>query len=263
MYRATQNPNLPTNAFGWEIDPVGFRTTFRALWDRYRLPLLVTENGLGAFDTPEEDGSIQDDYRIDYLQRHLEQMRLAIADGVEVLGYCPWSAIDLVSTHQGEVSQLYPREVAAGREAVDLAAARLGIVLPADETISFALHFVNAAFASEGMAPTIHMTERIGRVLEVVSQSMGVTLDAESMNVARFVTHLRYLFVRLDADALFDDPSAELLSGIRASHLAAYACAQRVRYLLEMGGARLTEDEVLSLALHVARVTTRAETRTG
>jgi len=101
LYRATQNPNLPTNAFGWEIDPVGFRTTFRALWDRYRLPLLVTENGLGAFDTPEEDGSIQDDYRIDYLQRHLEQMRLAIADGVEVLGYCPWSAIDLVSTHQG------------------------------------------------------------------------------------------------------------------------------------------------------------------
>lgn len=162
-----------------------------------------------------------------------------------------------------EVSQLYPREVAVGREAVDLAAARLGVVLPADEAISFALHFVNAAFASEGMAPTIHMTERIGRVLEVVSQSMGVTLDAESMNVARFVTHLRYLFVRLDADALFDDPSAELLSGIRASHPAAYACAQRVRYLLEMGGARLTEDEVLYLALHVARVTTRAKTRTA
>jgi 6-phospho-beta-glucosidase len=62
---------------------------------------LVTENGLGAFDVVEPDGSIQDDYRIDYLRRHVEQVQLALADGVDVMGYCPWSAIDLVSTHQG------------------------------------------------------------------------------------------------------------------------------------------------------------------
>lgn len=106
LYKAAKNPNLPTNAFGWEIDPVGFRTTFRALWDRYQLPLLVTENGLGAFDTVEPDGSIIDDYRIDYLRQHIEQIQLALADGVDVLGYCPWSAIDLVSTHQG-ISKRY------------------------------------------------------------------------------------------------------------------------------------------------------------
>jgi len=170
--------------------------------------------------------------------------------------------IDVDFPLRWEVSQLYPREVGVGREAVELAATRLGVILPADEAVSFALHFVNAEFASEGMAPTIHMTERIGQVLEVVSQSMGVPLDAESMNVARFVTHLRYLFVRLDADTQFDDSSAEVLSGIRSSHPAAYACAQRVRYLIEMGGARLTEDEVLYLALHVARVTTRTGTST-
>ena len=101
LYKAVENPNLPRNAFGWEIDPVGFRTTFRALWDRYHLPLLVTENGLGAFDELDEDGRVRDDYRIDYLRRHIEQMQLAVADGVDVLGYCPWSAIDLISTHQG------------------------------------------------------------------------------------------------------------------------------------------------------------------
>ncbi|WP_298134828.1 glycoside hydrolase family 1 protein [Micropruina sp.] len=101
LYKAVDNPDLPKNAFGWEIDPVGFRTTFRALWDRYQLPLLVTENGLGAYDEPAEDGMVHDDYRIDYLQRHIEQIRLALADGVDVLGYCPWSAIDLISTHQG------------------------------------------------------------------------------------------------------------------------------------------------------------------
>ncbi len=101
VFRAVANPFLRKNEFGWEIDPVGFRTTLRELWDRYHLPLLVTENGLGAFDTLESDGTVHDGYRIEYLAQHIEQMQWAITDGVEVLGYCPWSAIDLVSTHQG------------------------------------------------------------------------------------------------------------------------------------------------------------------
>jgi 6-phospho-beta-glucosidase len=100
VYSAVANPYLPRNQFGWEIDPDGFRMTFRALYERYRLPLLVTENGLGAFDEV-EDGQVHDGYRIDYLEQHVAQIQLAISDGVDVLGYCPWSAIDLVSTHQG------------------------------------------------------------------------------------------------------------------------------------------------------------------
>ncbi len=101
VYRAAENPYLKRNQFGWEIDPVGFRTTFRQISDRYGLPLPVTENGLGAYDTLTEDGRVHDDYRIDYLAEHIEQMQEAITDGVDVLGYCPWSALDLVSTHQG------------------------------------------------------------------------------------------------------------------------------------------------------------------
>ncbi len=100
VYAGATNPYLPTTEFGWEIDPIGFRTTFRAIWERYHLPLLVTENGLGAFDKL-EDGQIHDGYRIKYLRDHIEQIQWAISDGVEVLGYSPWSAIDLVSTHQG------------------------------------------------------------------------------------------------------------------------------------------------------------------
>ncbi|GAL31959.1 beta-glucosidase [Vibrio maritimus] len=100
-YRGTDNPYLVKNEFGWEIDPVGFRTTMRDIYERYRLPLIVTENGLGAFDKVKEDGSIDDSYRIKYLQQHIDQVQLAISDGVDVFGYCPWSAIDLVSTHQG------------------------------------------------------------------------------------------------------------------------------------------------------------------
>lgn len=100
-YRGSVNPNLQTTEFGWEIDPVGFRTTLRQIYSRYHLPLIVTENGLGAFDKLEADGTVNDAYRIDFFRRHIEQIQLAITDGVDVFGFCPWSAIDLVSTHQG------------------------------------------------------------------------------------------------------------------------------------------------------------------
>lgn len=96
-----RNENLRMTPYGWEVDPDGFRTTMRQLWDRYRLPLIITENGLGAADDVTAAGDIHDEYRIDYLRAHLEQLALALHDGVEVFGYSPWSAIDLVSTHQG------------------------------------------------------------------------------------------------------------------------------------------------------------------
>lgn len=101
VYRAAANPHLEKTPYGWDIDPVGFRLTLRKAFERYALPILVTENGIGAPDKPEADGAIHDAYRVDYLRKHIEQMRLAIADGVEIIGYCPWSAIDVVSTHQG------------------------------------------------------------------------------------------------------------------------------------------------------------------
>ena len=100
-YKGYDNPNLVKTEFGWEIDPLGFRATMREMYSRYRLPMIVTENGLGAYDTLTEDGKIHDDYRIAYLKAHIEQLKLAISDGVEMIGYCPWSAIDLVSTHEG------------------------------------------------------------------------------------------------------------------------------------------------------------------
>lgn len=75
--------------------------------NRYHLPLFIVENGLGAIDTVETDGTIQDDYRIDYLRQHIEQMALGIQDGVDLLGYTPWGCIDLVSASTGEMSKRY------------------------------------------------------------------------------------------------------------------------------------------------------------
>lgn len=101
VYRAAENPYVDKTKYGWVIDPIGLRMTLRKVCERYDLPILITENGIGAPDKLEENNVINDDYRIDYIRRHLEQLQLAINDGVSVIGYCPWSVIDVVSTHQG------------------------------------------------------------------------------------------------------------------------------------------------------------------
>lgn len=105
LFEGVKNPYLKTTEFGWEIDPVGFRATIREIYSRYHLPMLVTENGLGAYDKLTEDGKVHDPYRIEYLRKHIEQIQLAITDNCEMLGYCPWSAIDLISTHEGMVKR--------------------------------------------------------------------------------------------------------------------------------------------------------------
>ncbi len=101
------NPHLQSSEWGWQIDPVGLRTLLNMLWDRYQKPLFIVENGLGAKDRVEADGSINDDYRIDYLNDHLVQVREAIEDGVEVMGYTSWGPIDLVSASKAELSKRY------------------------------------------------------------------------------------------------------------------------------------------------------------
>ncbi|KHE01129.1 6-phospho-beta-glucosidase [Pantoea stewartii] len=101
------NPHLASSEWGWQIDPVGLRTLLNVLWDRYQKPLLIVENGLGAKDKPDADGVVQDDYRISYLNDHLVQVREAIDDGVEVMGYTSWGPIDLVSASRAELSKRY------------------------------------------------------------------------------------------------------------------------------------------------------------
>ncbi len=102
-----RNPYLDITAWGRQIDPIGLRVTMNELYDRYQKPLFVVENGLGCEDIPEADGTINDDYRIDYTRKHILQMKEAIKDGVECMGYLPWGTIDLVSAGGGEMKKRY------------------------------------------------------------------------------------------------------------------------------------------------------------
>ena len=105
---AVKHPYLKASDWGWAIDPVGLRITMNSLYDRYQKPLFIVENGLGAVDKVEADGSIHDTYRIDYLRAHIEQMEKAInEDGLPLLGYTTWGPIDLVSASTGEMKKRY------------------------------------------------------------------------------------------------------------------------------------------------------------
>lgn len=107
MILGEANPYLEASDWGWQIDSAGLRVTLNKLYDRYQIPLFIVENGLGALDTLEEDGSVHDQYRIDYLDKHIKQMYEAIEYGVELMGYTMWGCIDLVSASTSEMSKRY------------------------------------------------------------------------------------------------------------------------------------------------------------
>lgn len=98
---------MKSSDWGWQIDPKGLRYTLNEIYDRYQIPLMIVENGIGTYDEKAVDGKIHDDYRIDYQRQHIRQMREAVKDGVDLIGYTPWGYIDLVSASTGEMAKRY------------------------------------------------------------------------------------------------------------------------------------------------------------
>ncbi|WP_249704701.1 6-phospho-beta-glucosidase BglA [Bacillus zhangzhouensis] len=103
-----ENPYIKSSDWGWSIDPTGLRYTLNRFYDRYQIPLFIVENGFGAIDQVEDDGSIHDPERIQYLASHIEALKKAIEyDGVDLIGYTPWGIIDIVSFTTGEMKKRY------------------------------------------------------------------------------------------------------------------------------------------------------------
>ncbi len=156
---------------------------------------------------------------------------------------------------QWEVMALYPQEVAFSRSIIDLVERRTGVRLPDLEAIPFALHFVNARFGQDDLSKTMELTEVFAAVLEAVRGRLGIALDEDSLDVARFLTHLRYLFLRQERGALPGGDQQRLLEVVRVSHPREFACAQEIKGLLEDRFEwALNQNELLYLTLHIARV---------
>ncbi|AYW47966.1 6-phospho-beta-glucosidase [Tetragenococcus osmophilus] len=106
--KMVDNPYIEKSDWGWPIDTVGLRYILNILHQRYNLPLFIVENGLGAYDKVEEDGSVHDPYRVSYLRKHISEMIKAVdIDGVNLIGYTPWGVIDIVSAGTGEMEKRY------------------------------------------------------------------------------------------------------------------------------------------------------------
>ena len=181
--------------------------------------------------------------------------------------------IDITYPLLGEVSNLYPQEYAQGRAMLASLNARLDVTLPDGEATALAMHLVNAGFATGDLSYTYTMTGVIQQLLDIIDHSSGIiqqmiaviegaygiTLAQDSVNVARFITHLRYLFVRIHQHQQLTDEPAPVMKVIRESYPAALRCARTIASLLELRlDTDISDDETAYLAMHVARVTGHA-----
>lgn len=156
---------------------------------------------------------------------------------------------------RAEVEHLYPAELEAARRVVAFVDSRVEAEIDPDEAIAVAMHLVNAASARGDLSWTYQLTEVLSQLFEVLETVYGRPFDQRTINTARFVTHLRYLFVRAREGRQLDDGAGALASSIRAAYPAHHTAAQRLREVLELRlGAQLTEDEVAYLTLHTARL---------
>lgn len=156
---------------------------------------------------------------------------------------------------KAEVTHLYPAELAQARKAVALIRDRTNVQLSDDEAVPIALHFVNAAFATDDLSRTVKMTRLFEQVFAVLETAYQREFDTQGINAARFITHLRYFFVRVGADKQLIENPQSFTAAIQTSFPKAYSCAERVKALLELRLEKpITADEVIYLTLHVARL---------
>lgn len=157
----------------------------------------------------------------------------------------------------GEVVHLYPDEYRKACALLEALNRDGDAELPKGEATAFTLHLVNAGFASGDLSWTYTMTGVIQQILDVAAEGLGVELDAESISVGRFITHLRYLFVRIRKDDQLLDHMPEVVRSVIESYPRENACARTIAHLIELRlGTALTADETAYLTLHLARLST-------
>lgn len=156
---------------------------------------------------------------------------------------------------RAEVAHLYPAELATAGRVLELVNARLDVPLPPEEAVPIALHLVNAGFATGDLSQTYRMTGVFAQLFDVLEQTYSRPFDRDTVNAARFITHLRYFFVRAHTGRQLDDGAGRLGTAIRGAYPEAYSTALKLQAVLELRlGQPLTEDEVTYLTLHVARM---------
>ena len=194
------------------------------------------------------------DVGLDKLSRN-PALIIALADHVSFALRRISEGLDLEYPLLAEVQNLYAEEYAEAKALLAAINSRSKIQLPEAEAVGLALHLVNAGFATGDLSYTYTMTGVIQQMVAVIQQTFGLDLDPGSVSVGRFITHLRYLFVRIHQHKQLDQKHSPIGVVIRATYPHEVQCALRLASLVELRlGSPLTDDEVSYLALHVARV---------
>lgn len=181
---------------------------------------------------------------------------IALADHLDFAIVRQRDAIPMQYPLEEEVSQLYPREFEQASTVLSAFGRSAAVELPRAERVAIALHLVNAGFSTGDLSQTYTMTGLIQQVLDVVEQASGRPMERSSLGVARFITHLRYLFTRIGSGRQLEGESSSIGEAIRATYTEAHRCARRVGALLELRlDTTISDDETAYLALHIARVT--------
>jgi beta-glucoside operon transcriptional antiterminator len=258
---------------GDEVDPAAVQRTFvpDGIGSLERLAAMVEEISIEAVAVSEE---VMRAGR-DRLGPHVSaRVLIPLADH---LGFALRRAAEGKGVEyplRSELSYLYPAELEFGREALGIVERRTGVRLPASEAVPIAMHFVNAQFGSDDMREYVRMTEALQAILQIIDEEYGIRFDEGSVEVARFITHLRFLFVRARSSASGPVPVPDavasrlveaggdadvLLDAVRTSKPRQYASAVRIGALLgDLFDWTVDQEELLYLSLHVARLTSAA-----
>ncbi|MFH0412526.1 BglG family transcription antiterminator [Corynebacterium sp. L4756] len=160
---------------------------------------------------------------------------------------------------RAEVEHLYADDYGRASQVLALINAELDEPLPDSEAIALALHLVNAGFASGDLSNTYRMTGLIQQLIAIIGEFFGKELDTGEVTVARFITHLRYLFVRMQQHKQLSSEHSAIGRAIVEAYPRASECAKMLANIIELRmDDPLTDDEISYLALHVARLEGKA-----
>lgn len=181
---------------------------------------------------------------------------VAVADHLNFALHRLRQSIPMEYPLQAEVAHLYPAELAVAQRMVAFVNERLDVELPDVEAVPLTLHLVNAGFATGDLSSTYKMTGAFQQIFEVIASAYGQPVDTGGVSAARFITHLRYFFVRVKTERQLARGASTLTDAIRDAYPEAYQCALRIQAVLELRlGQPISEDEVVYLTLHVERLT--------
>ena len=180
---------------------------------------------------------------------------VALADHLSFAIKRVLKGIQLEYPLHAEIAHLYPDELAVAERIVAYVNEQLTVPIPAEEAVPIALHLVNAGFSTGDLSYTYQMTGVFQQLFDVLEKAFDRTIDRDTVNAARFITHLRYFFVRAHNGRQLSEGANALATAIRTSYPAEYVAATRLQAVLELRlGVPLTEDEITYLTLHVARM---------